>query len=596
MNAVDLTGQTVGPYRVQAKIGEGGFAVVYRAVHEELGRDAALKVLKVPSGSDAGSGVSRALQRFNRESKLLAQLEHPGIVPVFDLGVHGDAPWFAMPFLSEPTLHEVIEAQRGKPLPPARAARIVSSLLDALHASHAQSVIHRDVKPSNVFVKPDGSVVLTDFGIAKTLDASTQLTGAGESLGTLAYAAPEQLTGEPVSPAADLYAVGLILYQLLVGRLPFGLKPSEIIAAKMSPLAAPGVSSGVALAAPLELVVMRAVEFDPAARFPDGPAFRAALGAALPRGSGSHARPGSGSTPRPRGSGRVPVAGTTPPRPRWRGAARALALLALVAAAGALGFVAGRRSPAREATPAAAPSSGASAAPAHQPIDTSTIPKANRVLIEQMIRMWPGYAPSPAERRMLTLLVDHDLVKANTGIQAVLGPGVKRLGERQLRELYAEGFFGSIRPEAIQAMVTGATVPALRRLEHFGELGGMFPGMSTAAEIASWLMVGISGGLEPLRRARLGEPVKLTLNADPRYVVVYLSLMRETFYEEVGGWVRFLLLAHTPGAGRADEGSRHEGDPDEHRGPPAPWTDQYRLSEVDRRIAAYFRAHPDPRD
>lgn len=568
---MNLDGQDIGPYTVGARVGEGGFAVVYRAVHRELGREVALKLLKPHFGRE-----DRVLQRFQRESKFLAKLAHPGIITVYDQGKHADTPWFAMPFLAEPTLQQLLERQRGEPLGVPRACAIIASMLEALSAAHDASIVHRDLKPSNAFVRADCSVVLTDFGIAKPLDGSTQITGAGESIGTLIYAAPEQLSSEEIGPSADLYAVGLMLYELVAGRLPFGSTPAEIVKAKAAPL--PPVDAP----APLADVVARAVQADPAARFASAAEFRSALLAAVPR-TGAATRPaesgaarrGSGSTRRPGATGSTPVPrGESRSRTglRWIVLGGALTLGAVGFAAG---FLAGRRAaPVPAGSPASVtPSAQPPAASDAGPIDTESVPKYHRAFVETFARQFPGYAPSPEERKILALLVERK--PQHERVEELISGGLRRIGPQQLIELEVEDFFpGHALPPLLR--MAGGTEASIQVGEQRGPLPE-FTGLSKIilskpADLADWIITGVKGDLDTLRRARHHEPFATTFSNSGRSIVFYLSIMRAPFYEEVGGWARLLLLPHPLAA-------------------PEP----RRLAELDRRISAYFRARPDPR-
>lgn len=211
-----------GRYRLEAEIGRGGLGIVYRATHRGLDRAVAIKLLHEHYGANE---VLRA--RFDREAKALAALEHPNIVAVTDYGIAGSTPYLVMELLEGATL-----AQRlaGGALEPEAACSLTRALLAALAFAHARGLLHRDVKPGNIFLQrvPDGSerVKLLDFGLAKfttrpsTADDPT-LTRTGDVMGTPAYMSPEQIGGDPLDARTDVYAVGVILFQMLAGRLPF---------------------------------------------------------------------------------------------------------------------------------------------------------------------------------------------------------------------------------------------------------------------------------------------------------------------------------------------------------------------------------------
>ncbi len=202
-----------GRYELRGVLGHGGFAVVYRAFDPALGREVALKAL-LPE-----LAVSPELRgRFMNEARSLARLQHPNIVRVFDIGEAEGRPFFAMELIEGATLAGLAPA--GRQLPLNEVVRVAASLASALDYIHAAGLVHRDIKAANVMVEPSGRVVLMDFGVARSLDQTRQ-TLAGASLGTPEAMAPEQVRGLPAGPAADIYALGILVYRLLAGRAPF---------------------------------------------------------------------------------------------------------------------------------------------------------------------------------------------------------------------------------------------------------------------------------------------------------------------------------------------------------------------------------------
>ncbi|MCY1009745.1 protein kinase [Nannocystis pusilla] len=198
-------------YRIEALAGRGGMGAVYRAVDVLVGDVVALKVL--------GQSVTpKLLEGFRREVRLARRISHPNVARTHDMGEHGGVPFLIMEFVDGTTLQELLRDDTGAAgLAPARAARIALSVCEALTAAHAAGVVHRDLKPANILLEAEGRVVLTDFGIARPLDGQhTQ-----GLLGTPVYMAPEQVAGAPVDARTDLYAVGLVLFEMLTGRLPF---------------------------------------------------------------------------------------------------------------------------------------------------------------------------------------------------------------------------------------------------------------------------------------------------------------------------------------------------------------------------------------
>lgn len=206
-------GQQVGPFTIVEKIGRGGMASVYKAYEAGLDRHVALKIL--PHELLEQSGFS---DRFAREAKLIARLEHPNIVPVYAFGIDADVPWMALRLVLGGHLGERFDAS---PLPIDPGLRYFRMIADGLDHAHAQGVIHRDLKPQNVLLGERGELYLADFGIARLLEAGTALTQTGAALGTPQYMAPEQAKGESVGPPADIYALGVMAYRWLGGTLPF---------------------------------------------------------------------------------------------------------------------------------------------------------------------------------------------------------------------------------------------------------------------------------------------------------------------------------------------------------------------------------------
>ena len=199
-------------YRIQRIIGHGGMATVYLAVQESLGREVALKVLLPSLAKD-----TVATERFLREARFAAQLHHPNIVAIHDVGTHDGSPYMAMGHEPGGTVANLIEGRED----PRFALRIVRDIARALDYAHDKGVVHRDVKPENILRRLDGSCVLSDFGIAHALATQTGLTTEGSSIGTPHYMSPEQLRGEKVDGRADLYSLGVVFYQLLTGHLPY---------------------------------------------------------------------------------------------------------------------------------------------------------------------------------------------------------------------------------------------------------------------------------------------------------------------------------------------------------------------------------------
>jgi hypothetical protein len=248
-----------GDYEVLGEIGRGGMGVVYRARQVSLGRVVALKMLA--GGCAEGHG-----ERLRQESRLLAELEHPHIVPVYDVGQHEGRAFFAMKEIVGSDLEEALPALR-KDIP--EGVRLLAVVARAVHFAHQKGVLHRDLKPANVLLGQDGTPYVTDFGLARRLEDAPALTATGALVGTPAYMAPEQATGDKALTAAvDVWALGVMLYRLLTGELPYrGGTPLEtlhlIVAGRLRPPGklAPGVDRA------LEAICLRCLRSDPRDRY-----------------------------------------------------------------------------------------------------------------------------------------------------------------------------------------------------------------------------------------------------------------------------------------------------------------------------------------
>jgi len=209
----DLTGTRLGQYEIVERLGGGGMAVVYRAVQQPLGREVALKALSSELFQDEGF-----VQRFETEAKTLARLDHPNILPIYDFEVIDGSAFLTMPLIRGGTLRDVLN--RG-PMDGLSAWRYLREIGDGLQHAHDAGIVHRDLKPTNVLIHADGRAMLADFGLARGAGQPTHLTTIGLAIGTPGYMAPEQVMGHDVDKRADIYAMGVLCFEMLTGRLPY---------------------------------------------------------------------------------------------------------------------------------------------------------------------------------------------------------------------------------------------------------------------------------------------------------------------------------------------------------------------------------------
>jgi eukaryotic-like serine/threonine-protein kinase len=348
-----------GRYRLAEVIGRGGMSTVYRATDAVLGRTVAVKVLSAALAEDDPVWVTR----FQREARAAASLTHPGVATVYDTGVEDGMRFIVMEFVRGRSLATILTEE--PPVELDRAVEIGAQVADVLSAAHAAGIVHRDVKPGNIMVRPDGKVKVLDFGIARAGD-STALTQTISVLGTAAYMAPEQASGQPADARSDIYSLGCVLYAMLSGSPPFaGDLAAAVLHQHLHVPPRPLREVAPRVPAPVEGLVNQMLAKSPDARprtarevrdrlraAPDPTAPTAVAGAAIPAGAaGARARPprGVGARTRPpRGRpAAVPTARTQrlapPPGARaGRGLAlAAVALLALVIAAVAIASLGG---------------------------------------------------------------------------------------------------------------------------------------------------------------------------------------------------------------------------------------------------------------
>jgi serine/threonine-protein kinase len=360
-----IPGAGLAGYRLEEQIGSGGMAVVFRARDESLGRQIALKVLPPSVAQD-----EEFRARFARESRAAAAVDHPHILPVYGAGEADGVLFIAMRLVAGGDLSSLLH--REGPLAPERAARIVSSIAYAIDAAHAVGLVHRDVKPGNILVEsvpglPEHAY-LSDFGLSKGLMSTTGLTGTGQSMGTPAYMAPEQISASHVDGRADQYALACVAVVLLTGRPPYLRdQPMAALWAHMSepPPSVAALRPGIPR--PTDQVIARALAKYPGERYGScgefAEALRAALAAGPSRGSsvpqvtrdlrGNARRAPEGLLLSPGGTGGNGMAGGYRRRGRYRAVLAGLIAAGVVAALGAgLGYLASDRSPATVLQPA----------------------------------------------------------------------------------------------------------------------------------------------------------------------------------------------------------------------------------------------------
>jgi hypothetical protein len=289
-----------GRYRLDGLIAAGGMGEVWRGHDQTLDRTVAVKLMHPQFSHDPGF-----VARFRGEARHTAALSHPGIATVYDYGEADSRAYLVMQLIEGHSLADVLDGV-GR-LPAENTLDVVAQVASALQVAHAAGVVHRDVKPANLLVRPDGTVVVTDFGIARSVHATGTLTVTGEVMGTAAYLAPEQAEGKPASPATDVYSLGVVAYQCLAGRRPFtGENPVATALAHLRD-APPPLPADVPPA--VRAVVERAMAKDPADRFVSAAALaEAARGAAAGRMPTGARATAAGQRPVAR---RVPVAPTS---------------------------------------------------------------------------------------------------------------------------------------------------------------------------------------------------------------------------------------------------------------------------------------------
>jgi len=266
----------LGRYRLLKKLGIGGMGTVYLAEDTDNGRQVALKIPRFE-----GKEGSPVLERFEREACIAKGIEHPHLCPVYDYGQIEGQPYLTMPYIEGTALSRMLNT-RG-PWPPVQALSLVRTLAVALQVVHDKGVVHRDLKPSNIIIRANGEPMIMDFGLARSYtEAAKQLTSTGVALGTPAYMAPEQiLEGGTIGPSSDMYSLGVMLYELVAGRLPFEGSPTALFGQILHATPPPPSKHQPDLDARLDAVCLRALAKKPTDRFATMTEFAEALEAEI---------------------------------------------------------------------------------------------------------------------------------------------------------------------------------------------------------------------------------------------------------------------------------------------------------------------------
>ena len=272
----DLSGKQLGSYQIVAPLGEGGMAAVYKAYQPAMERYVAVKILPRHMASS-----DEFLARFRREAKLVAQLQHPHILPVFDYGEADGYPYIVMPFVHVGTLADLLQKQR---LSFTEIRRIATQIGEALSYAHGHGMIHRDIKPSNVLIDESGNCLLTDFGLARMAEAVTKLTTSGTVMGTPAYMSPEQGAGSITDHRSDIYSLGIILYEMVTGRVPYVAETPVAVVFKHIQDPLPSARKlNPSLPEALELVLLKTLAKSPDDRYQTASEFVRAVQNAIPQ-------------------------------------------------------------------------------------------------------------------------------------------------------------------------------------------------------------------------------------------------------------------------------------------------------------------------
>jgi len=303
-----LVGKTLGQYQLVDQIGKGGMATVYKAYQPALDRYVAIKILPAYFLHEPGFA-----ERFTREAKAIAQLDHPNILPVYDFGKQDDISYIVMKYVSAGTLHDRL----GAPISPAEIIPLIEQIASALDHAHQQGILHRDIKPSNILLDERNWVYLSDFGLAKMVEGSVALTGSGVGVGTPTYMSPEQGRGLEVDARTDVYSLGVILFEMFTGSVPYAAETPMAVVIKhlTDPIPIPS-RINPDIPAAVERVLLKALAKDRDSRFASAGQLASALKQAveqLPPKAATSPIPQAATSPAPRPPSSAPA--SPPPAP-----------------------------------------------------------------------------------------------------------------------------------------------------------------------------------------------------------------------------------------------------------------------------------------
>jgi len=413
-------GQAVGRYQIIEPLGEGGMATVYKAHQPALDRVVALKVIRAGFAEDR-----EFMERFEREAKAIARLQHPNIVQVHDYDHAGDRPFIAMQYLDGGTLKARLAslAQVGARMPQTEVLRVVRQIAEALMHAHGLNVLHRDVKPANVMLTKDGRAVVTDFGIAKIL-GTTQHTQTGVGVGTPEYMSPEQGQGAPVvDQRADVYSLGVMAYEMLTGRVPFSADtPVAVVLKHMrDPLPMPSTFNPE-IGPATERVLMKVLAKEPEDRYETAGAFASALEDALAKDHPATAKTiiTTSRTPVVAAAGAAVGFAALPRRQLVAGAFGVAALLAL---GGAVLALQGAPRAGNAPTPTASAGSTAAATQAPVVIGAPTATPAPTPKPSPTAPAAWGAKPADSQTRLAVFSSSHQVVRVGDVVTFQFGIG-----------------------------------------------------------------------------------------------------------------------------------------------------------------------------